>query len=1608
MNSLPGIFKDQHTFRLYPFIFQAFQVCKTWIVFAQTSGSHSLPITNPLRTTTTMKRYFREQAIVFFFFLFSGSFLLNAQITNVILQASPPPCGGFSTGSIEATPIGGVAPYTYLWSTGSTDNPLLNIPAGEYTVTVTDSESMTAEATGTVTEPLPLMVQIITTDCGLPGAMASAVQGGVMPFSYEWSNGETTPAISNLTTGQYCLTVTDINSCAFQLCESIGEPMSVDVTAQNIECGTGVGGSAFTTVTGGVMPFDFEWSNGAVTDTISDLSPGVYSVTVTAENGCTEQNEAVVGLDPGNFPIAFLVQQPSCSGSSLGSITASASGGLAPFSYVWSTGDFGPTISGLSEGTYYVTASDAFGCTTLDSVLLFLSGNVQISLTSLAPTCANSNNGSVNALPSGGTAPYSYLWSNGDTTQTINNLGAGTYSVTVSDANDCTEADTIALAAPLEFTVAVTATAVSECGGADGSVMATPAGGGDPPFNYLWNNGATGNILNNVPAGNYVVTVTSSQGCTAVDSATVQQPLTLDVSISGDEIVCFGDSTGTLEAGTTQGTAPFNFSWSNGGQTHSIENLPAGTYEVTVSSSEGCQGTASAEIENNNQLFINPTLSHVTCAGFSNGSISVSIGGGTSPLGLQWSTGSNSTILNNLSAGEYSLTITDELGCTLADTMTIEQPAPIEIEFDSSEGSCNSNGFSIALASGGTQPYSYLWSNGATTTFINNLPPGTYSVTVTDDHGCTAAASLTIEPYPDILLDFTTTNTTCNGTSDGTASANPSNGAAPYQYNWNNGGSINTITGLVSGTYAVTVTDDNGCTASASGSVQLGAGLNVSIDAPAFICPMQQVFATAEVIGGAPPLQYNWSTSQNTQSIFIVNPGTYSVTATDPTGCSGEATVSLSAGGQFEINETVEAVKCFGEASGSIHLNVTGGLPPYQFLWNTGENSPDIDNLIAGSYALTVSDQSECPKTFNFNITEPPQLTLEISGTDGICGALGEAHSSVTGGVLGYTYLWSNGQTTPNATMLQAVTHFLTVTDANGCEIIGSVITDVTPPPTCSVSLAQAVSTINGNDGQLTAMPSNGSPPFNYLWSDGQTSQTAANLTAGPYSLTMTDGDGCTTECSFDLLDGTRIGDFVWNDENENGLQDIGEPGMEGINIELTGTDEYGTTIAKSTTTNAQGNYFFDAPPGNYQLKFGLPPGYIPSPADQGADDGLDSDANPFTNTFDFAIGSGESKLDIDAGFFLETNCDNLTAAGEICCDQSLCTPGLEAEPFTETSAASGGSGDIEYMWASHDQPGPFDPGTWTVLPTANGMGYAPGAISGDTYFIRLARRSGCPDFLQSNQTAVLIKDEVLAEITSPDAICVDQTADFSAADAGSGASYNWRFENGLPATSNTQNTTGVKWGETGEYPIVLTVEKDGCTASDTASINISDSPVFCGEELVLNGQLFAPDSVLLDWTYPASDTVDREYFVEWAWEDEGFVMVGTPDSLQINGGDIQYFFSHTGGKTGANFYRVRLTDSNGSELLSNTVQINIGEQFNLVHAYPNPFSDYIKVDIYDRFDLPIRLELYNVFGQLVYLNDVADDVESLEIETGEFAGGAYFLLVKYGGKPQKIFKLVK
>ncbi len=641
---------------------------------------------------------------------------------------------------------------------------------------------------------------------------------------------------------------------------------------------------------------------------VCPTSTTIYTASVTVTACPTDvtfsSDSSTVNVTPGPT-LTTSSTSTTCSGCN-GTATVVASGGNTPYTYSWNTTPVQttPVATGLCAGTYTVTVTSQNGCVATQAVTINSSSGMTMTASQTGPILCNGQcTGSATASPSGGATPYSYSWNTTpvQTTATATGLCAGNYTVTVTDANNCSVQQAVTITQPSALTattVFVNATCSNLCNG-DATVNAN---GGTSPYTYSWNTTPvqTGTNATGLCAGNYTVTVTDANGCTKTASVSITQPTALGATATSTNATC-GQCNGTASITPSGGTLPYTYAWSNGSSTVNVSNLCAGTYTVTLTDVNGCTATATVSITSPPGPTVNlQNQTNVLCNGGNTGSATVTASG-SSPFTYNWTPfgGTNATA-TGLSAGTYTVTVTDVNGCTSTQTVTITQPSPVTASINPPTNiTCNGlcNGSATAAGGGGTSPYTYSWNTTPVQTGTNatGLCAGNYTVTITDANGCTKTASVSVTQPPVLTAASSGVNLACNNICNGTANASPSGGTPPYTYSWSNGQSTQNITGLCAGTFSVTITDSKGCTTTQSVTLTQPPVLTASTSVTPCTLNLANGSATVTASGGTPNYTYAWSTFpvQNTQTATALGPGTYTVIVMDSKGCIDTLTAFL-------------------------------------------------------------------------------------------------------------------------------------------------------------------------------------------------------------------------------------------------------------------------------------------------------------------------------------------------------------------------------------------------------------------------------------------------------------------------------------------------------------------------------------------------------------------------------------------------------------------------------------------------------------------------------------------------------------------------------------------
>jgi len=980
-------------------------------------------------------------------------------------------------------------------------------------------------------------VDDVTCNGGNDGEITTHVSGGLQPYSYNWNPGSGGATNTNLTAGNYNVTVTDAAGCNVSGGATVNEPPQINITnisTQNVDCNGESTGSITVVANGGTGSLEFSADNGASyqsSNVLTGLPAGNYNVKVRDANGCviSHNGNPVVITEPTALTTSIdTSEDASCGGVNDGNLLATAQGGTTPYQFSLNGSPFQPSgfFGNLSAGTYTVIVQDANGCQdTTSSVTIQNKNNVIVTLDSSKDvSCNGATDGYLSVSASGGTQPYSYSIDgfNFQASRNFDSLSSANYTVIAQDASGCTGNLQVTIGEPAPLTLTVDTVIDPACSGATAGEIYITASGGTPNYSYNWSNGSTNEDQTGLGAGTYTVTVTDTNGCTATASATINQPSQLNVSVaSSSDISCNGGSDGSIDITVSGGTQPYNYNWSNGSSNEDISGLAAGTYTVTVTDDNGCTATLSETLTEPNPLTMTTTSTDVSCAGASDGSITVTNTTGGTPsyeYSIDGVTFQNGTNFTNLSGGIYNVIVRDSTGCTFVVKDTVAQPAPLNATIATQSGiQCNgSNAGSLTVnVNGGTPAYSYNWSTGASSQTISNLTAGTYYVTVTDTNNCTAIDSATIQQPAQLFLNVANkTDVTCNGYQNGKVDITINGGTPPYSYNWSSGDTTEDVVGLSAGTYTVTVTDANNCTLDTSISIDEPTSLSLSITGSDVTCyGAQDGSADLTVTGGTPPYDYFWSNFEFTQDIANLDGGNYTVVVTDSFGCQATDTVSISEPDSITIDANVQPPGCNGQVNGNITLDVTGGTSPYTYAWSTGASGDSLGGVGAGNYSVTVTDANGCVDSLDMTVGQPVKLSVTGQVTDVSCSgaADGSIDVNVSGGSTPYTFNWSHSSVnTEDVFGLSGGSYSVTVTDVNNCSQTRTFVVNEPSPVTVS-GTTEPVTCNGANDGKVLITVNGGTTPYSYFWSTGSTNKNIVNVTAGSYSVTVTDDKNCST-----------------------------------------------------------------------------------------------------------------------------------------------------------------------------------------------------------------------------------------------------------------------------------------------------------------------------------------------------------------------------------------------------------------------------------------------------------------------------------------------------------------
>ncbi|WP_433763338.1 T9SS type A sorting domain-containing protein [Flavobacterium ginsenosidimutans] len=1122
-------------------------------------------------------------------------------------------CFGESTGSLTAKAVGGLGSgYTYKWykiegankiAQSAETEKIDNIPFGTYRVVVNEGQTPSVYAEYTLIQPDERLQASVSTTKPICYGQANGnatltVIGGTVGtgYTYLWSNGSTSKDQNTLAKGTYWVTVTDANNCKVTLNNiSIDEPDPITIPIPSITKvlinGQSTGEISLADATGGTGTLEYSWVSTNVTPAfssnsknISGLKAGNYTLTVKDGNSCSVNTTFTVEENPKLVVSLAETSSIKCFDNKTGEITATVTGGAPIYTYEWSKfngSTYAPIssapdkISNQGFGKYKLTITDSVGAIESAEIDLGQPDQLTVSLASnvVNVLCYGNQTGAISINVSGGITPYTYQWINSEdasfykTSKDLSGIFAGTYSVLITDDNNCTiELKDIIVSQPTA-PLAINDLQVKDLTGFEtqNGIIEVNITGGTQAYTYEWRVKGTSpiigstNKIDQLTIGTYVLTVTDQNNCTIEKEYTLTQPPRLDITgidmTPNTEIKCYGDTTAELTATITGGVPAYIYKWYNAldsnitlSNTDKVSNLGAGKYivEVTDQNNNTLYGVNEYTITQPDPLAITFTKTEVSCKNGNDGTINLTITGGSSDYNIVWNYDSannnGKTNITDLPYGTYTVTVSDNnaVNCSITETITITEPAnELAIASENvlpASGYGLSNGKITVQISGGTPIYTYKWFKDnteiadQTTDVLDNQPAGSYKLLVTDSKNCTLEQTFTITEPLELKVNVSIAKVIdCfDGTGILKAVAVTGTGVPDaqgfYTYKWynENGTLINTIlntegtTGNITiGKYYVTVIDSNN-NQTTSDLFEITQPTQIIVtttnkqdvtcyDGNDGIVEIDVIGGTPDIVTGAPVYTYLWSNGSTDKNQYSLRKGIYSVSAYDGNLCVGTLSNIVIDQPQdfgFDLDKIVPTIPTAGNSDGSLHIEIVGGVAPYRYVCqdsngniikdvtNSNLKQVDFTNLASSVYTISATDATGCTKSTEFDFNNNV-LEIDITQSAEITCNNGK-NASITAVVKGgfgiRTITWyKNNVKIPNESNallsnLEIGTYYAIVKDFNKVEVTSSSIVITQPDPIVVTNTLKDASCLGYNDGAIYLTAAGGSNNFQYRY----------------------------------------------------------------------------------------------------------------------------------------------------------------------------------------------------------------------------------------------------------------------------------------------------------------------------------------------------------------------------------------------------------------------------------------------------------------------------------------------------------------------------------------------
>ncbi|WP_296623243.1 T9SS type A sorting domain-containing protein [Marivirga sp.] len=1090
--------------------------------------------------------------------MFPSFFVGETNDFTVSIQNSSNPTCGENNGSILIQTHEGVPPYDINWfKDGSlllndTDS-LTELSEGSYIFSVTDAMGCFFEDSVELNSIEPINVELsneIAADCDTQnGSITLSVTGGTPPYSYSWP--DSIPYTDrNYAEGLwgakiYTVRVSDANLCTTNhefVIGNIGAP-EVAVHTTKPKCGLANGSIEIELLSENNAIYEWEGFENT-SSTLENIHSGIYFVTVTA-NDCPITKRVELTEDINNLLTADpLLTNASCNDTG-GEINLNISGGTPPYVVTWDDIALNNSLrTDLSSGNYSFIVTDSVGCTISQDIYLNKEELPQLSLKSIGNAACGETNGFIqlDSLSS----EYTFKWSHNDILNDplAENLASGLYSVYAINEIGCST-DTVSYyisSSDTDLRIQEVAVISASCNeSADGSIEVN-AVNGIAPYQYEWDDEAeqTGNIAQDLSPGTYTVLVTDATNCSRVKSITLGQVNPVYISnISKSAPLCPDSEDGSITVTASGGKGNYSYEWSTGDTTQAVTGLGSGTYSVTVYDNNICSDQADITIAAPDTLSVEYSTEKLTCYSTADGQVELSISGGVPPYAVEWEDGSTLKRRFDLTAGNYNVFISDNNNCSISQNIIVAAKDSVSLDYEITSVSCNGGNDGSIRIDSITNANSPLveWSNGQIGNTLRNVSAGLYEAVITDSNGCNTAFEFEIDS-PDSLqiVNDTITDVLCKDGFNGSINFDVIGGNGNYSFNWDDGPRTSNRSNLTAGIYQVTVTDDLNCTIEKQFTVNEPNPLVLNYTAASISCfGSANGYASIEIEGGISPYQISWADGGVDSVRNDLSAGTHDVLVTDANNCWESIEVIIPNLNPIRINDVIQTIpSCYQGTDGGLELDIIGGNAPYTISWENGETGASLNNISAGNYQVTITDDNNCQLTELITLGDGTPIYLtSVTTANPIC--YGEPSGMIDvipdGGNPPFEVVWEDGTRASRREDLLAGTHVFDVVDSTGCSVSYE-ITIQDPPLEEINNLPSEVFLCTGGVANLDA-----GDWSSYNWtSDNGFSSNEREISIdaeGNYNLTVTNEAGCEDQHQFSVIKDDNIlsADFLLTSE---------------------------------------------------------------------------------------------------------------------------------------------------------------------------------------------------------------------------------------------------------------------------------------------------------------------------------------------------------------------------------------------------------------------------------------------------------------------------------------------